>query len=336
MTTTTTVDPFADLEPGEDGLRAGRLIYRQLARELHPDANGSDADMAALTEAWRVAERRLKGLVAPVVVKSKRHTYTVQRPLVAGYVADLHVAEMDGDEYLLKVVRDQRNADLLAAEAASLKAIHAKHEDGRNGWFPWIEESFAFAAPGKPRRRCNVIEPLHGFYNLREVAASRRAIHSRDVAWIARRVLHALAMTHEAGRIHGGLVPEHVMVHPAAHRIVLVGWGGSVEVGQPVKVCPSGPRPGYVAWLPPEVLAKEPAQTETDLYMFGRLLDWAADGRLESSRRLGTFGRGCAFTSRSKRPQDAHEVLAEFDDLLERMWGARTYHEFSMPGPSRI
>jgi hypothetical protein len=70
--------------------------------------------------------------------------------------------------------------------------------------------------------------------------------------------------------------------------------------------------------------------------MFGRLLEWAADGRLESSRRLATFGRGCAMGARSRRPEDAHALLAEFDDLLERMWGARTYHEFSMPGPSRI
>ena len=330
--TATITDPFADLKPGEDGLKEGLNRFRRLARELHPDVSGDNDAMVALNEAWRAAERRLRGIVAPVTVKSKRHTYTVLRPLVAGDVADLHVADMDGDEVILKVTRDPRNADLLAAEASSLKAIHADEPGGRNGWFPWVSESFAFAPPGKPRRRANVMDPLHGFYSLAEVGAAKRSIHSRDVAWIARRVLHALHMTHAAGRVHGGLVPEHVMVHPTAHRVVLVGWGGSVEVGQPLKVRASN----WGSWYPPEALDRDPTTPATDLFTFGHLLSWAAAGRLESSAWLRTFGRGCTFTKPARRPKDAHEVLGEFDQLLERMWGARTYHEFSMPGPSRI
>lgn len=333
MRTTATADPFEDLEPGDAGLAEGLRRYRQLARQMHPDVGGEDhAAMAGLNAAWDAAQRRLRGEVTPVVVKSKRHTYTVLRPLAAGDVTDLHVAEMDGDEWLLKVARQPRDADLLGAEAASLKAIHAQHEDGRNGWFPWVEESFAFTSPGKPRRRCNVIEPLSGFYDLTEVDEAVKSIHSRDVAWIARRILHALALTHTAGRVHGGVVPEHVMVHPSAHRIVLVGWGGSVEDGQPLKVRATG----RAAWYPPEVGDRQPAGSHTDLYLFGRTLEWMASGRLESSSRLATFGRGCAMRSRKSRPKDAHEVLAEFDELLERMWGRPTYHEFSMPGPSRI
>lgn len=325
-------DPFADLKPGEEGLREGLNRFRRLARELHPDLSGDNDAMVALNDAWRAAEARLSGKVAPITITSRRHAYTVMRPLTAGDVADLHVAEVDGDPVILKVARSPKDADLLSAEVASLKAIHSATAVGHNGWFPWISESFAFTAPGKPRRRCNVHEPLHGFYDLTEVDEAKRSIHSRDVAWIARRILHVLAMTHEAGRVHGGVVPEHVMVHPTEHRVVLVGWGGSVADGQPLKVRATG----RAAWYPPETEKREPASSATDLYLFGRTLEWMASGRLESSRRLATFGRGCAMRSRSARPKDAHEVLAQFDDLLERMWGARTYHRFSMPGPSRI
>lgn len=336
MTTATAItDPFADLKPGEDGLKEGLNRFRRLARELHPDVSGDNDAMVALNDAWRAAERRLRGIVAPVTVKSKRHTYTVLRPLVAGDVADLHVADMDDEgEYLLKVARNPRDADLLAAEVASLKAVHAADPSGRNGWFPWVEESFAFAPPGKPRRRANVLEPLHGFYDLSQVKNGLRHVQPRDVAWVGRRVLHALAMTHEAGRVHGGLVPRHVMVHPSAHRIVLVGWGGSVEVGQPLKVRATRP---WDPWYPPEVAAKEPAGPETDLFMFGHLMRYLVESQSgEPSKRMATFGGGCALDNRKRRPRDAHEVLGEFDQLLERMWGARTYHEFSMPGPSRI
>ncbi len=334
--TTTVADPFSDLAPGADGLAEGRRRYRDLSKRWHPDANGGHGPahdaMATLNAAWEAAEARLSGKVASVVVTSRRHTYTVLRPLLAGDVADLHVAEVDGDEVLLKVARSPKDADLLAAEVATLKSVHAADTSGYNGWFPIVSESFAFAAPGKPRRRCNVLGPLHGFYNLAEVDAAKRSVHSRDVAWIARRILHALAMTHEAGRVHGGVVPEHVMVHPTEHRVVLVGWGGSVADGEPLKVRVTG----RAAWYPPETEKKAPTSPATDLYLFGRTLEWLASGRLESSRRLATFGRGCAMRSRKGRPKDAHEVLGEFDDLLERMWGARTYHEFSMPGPSRI
>lgn len=330
---TTTVDPFAGLKPGPDGLAEGLKLYRRLARKLHPDVAGSNGDMAALNAAWEAAQRRLSGARAgEVTITSRKHAYKVLRPLVAGDVADLHVAECDGEEVLLKVARSPKDADLLAAEAESLKAIHAAHDDGCNGWFPWVLESFAFSSPGQPKRRCNVLGPLHGFHSMDEVR-SAGWVHPRDIAWIARRILYSLSQAHEVGRVQGGLVPAHVMVHPTGHRVVLVGWGGSVEVGQPLKVRV----PNYHDWYPPEVADRGPSGTDLDLFMFGKMLDqsaWAPPG--PATMAIRAFGRGCALEAKARRPKDATELLAEFDDLLERLWGARTYHQFEMPGPPRI
>lgn len=330
---TATADPFAGLKPGPEGLAEGQRIYRRLSLKLHPDVAGDHADMAGLNAAWEAAQRRLSGTRAgDVTITSRRHAYKVLRPLVAGDVADLHVAECDGEEVLLKVARSPKDADLLAAEAEGLKAIHAAHDDGCNGWFPLVLESFAFSAPGQPKRRCNVLGPLRGFYSLEEVRDAGY-VHPRDVAWIARRILYSLSQAHAAGRVHGGLVPAHVMVHPTEHRVVLVGWGGSVEVGQPLKVRV----PGHHAWYPPEVVDRAPAGADLDLFMLGRMIDqsaWSPPG--PATMAIRAFGRGCALANKSRRPKDALELLAEFDDLLERLWGARTYHEFDMPGPSRI
>ncbi len=328
--TTTTADPFGDLVPGPDGLARGLHRYRQLARQMHPDLGTKDhAAMAGLNVAWEAAQRRLGGAPRPeVTITSRKHTYTVLRPLVAGDVADLHVAETgSGLKVVLKVARNPKDADLLAAEVASLKAIHADHEDGFNGWFPEVMDSFAFAAPGKQRRRATAMAPLRGLYNLDEVVAAHRYMQPRDAAWVARRVLHSLAQAHHAGRVHGGLVPAHVMVHPTGHRVVLVGWGGSVGVGQPLRVRVSK----YRHWYPdPE----DPASPGTDLFMFGHLLRFmAATGETAQASALRAFGRGCSLPS---GPTDAHDLLGEFDDLLERLWGPRKYHEFTMPGPSRI
>lgn len=333
MTTATATDPFAHLEPGDDGLVEGLVIYRRLARELHPDKGGDDDAMVALNAAWEVAQRRLRGEAASVIITSKRHAYAVERPLVAGDAANLYVATCDKDEVVLKVVRDPRNADLLAAEVETLKLIHAAHHDGRNGWFPWVHESFAFSAPGKPRLRTTVLDPLYGFYDLTEVTRAG-VLHPRDVAWIARRLLHVLAQAHAVGRVHGAVIPEHVMVHPKAHRVVMVGWGASMVTGQPIKAMSRN----HPAWYPPEVAAKEPAGPETDLFMFGRVLYYMASWPRSSGAadRLRTFASGCTIANRRWRPKEAHVVLSEFDDLLERMWGPRTYHEFEMPGPPRL
>lgn len=333
--TFTTPNPFSDLRPGPDGLAEGLKRYRRLALIAHADVGGDNERMVNLNLAWGEAEPRLRGAGEPLVtITSRRHTYSVVRPLVRGDVADLHLAEVDDEEVVLKVARHPRDADLLEAEVASLKTIHADNEDGRNGWFPWVEDSFAFASPGKPRRRATALEPLYGFYDLNEVFAAHDHIQPRDTAWIARRVLHCLAQAHHAGRVHGGLVPAHVMVHPAMHRVVLVGWGGSVQIGQPLLAQVAN----YKDWYPAEAADKEPCGPETDLFMFGRLLWRMAAGMSGSvpNKRYRAFGSGCSLLARKQRPKDAHEVLAEFDDLLDRMWGKRTFHEFTMPRPSRI
>jgi len=42
--------------------------------------------------------------------------------------------------------------------------------------------------------------------------------------------------------------------------------------------------------------------------------------------------KGCTLPHPHQRPQDAHFLLQEFDELLTRLWGPRKFHAFSMPG----
>jgi hypothetical protein len=68
------------------------------------------------------------------------------------------------------------------------------------------------------QRRVNLIGRLTGFRSLAVVRTAFPAgIDPRDAAWIWRRLLDAVGAAHRAGVIHGAVLPEHVMIHPAEH-----------------------------------------------------------------------------------------------------------------------
>jgi hypothetical protein len=49
---------------------------------------------------------------------------------------------------------------------------------------------------------------------------------------------------------------------------------------------------------------------------------------------LRAFARGCLLTAENRRPQDAWRLLAELDDLLERLYGPRRFRPFQLPDVS--
>ena len=141
-----------------------------------------------------------------------------------------------------------------------------------------------------------------------------------------RRLLVAVGAAHRAGVIHGAVLPEHVMIHPAEHGLVLVDWCYSCAA-------PAGRLRAvvrrYLRWYPPEVLAGHPAGPGLDIWLATRCMTELIGGQIPA--RMATFARGCLLASPHRRPQDAWLLLAEFDELLERLYGPRTYRPFAMP-----
>ena len=46
---------------------------------------------------------------------------------------------------------------------------------------------------------------------------------------------------------------------------------------------------------------------------------------------MAAFARGCLLARPGRRPADAWLLLAEFDELLGRLYGPRTFRPFAMP-----
>ncbi len=201
---------------------------------------------------------------------------------------------------------------------------------------PRLLESFFLrdAATGVTRR-ANVIEQQVGFCSLAEVmAAYPDGVDPRDAAWIWRRLLVALGNAHRAGVIHGAVLPEHVLIHPRDHGLVLVDWCYSVS-GCYAASDPSGVVPALVRryaesdFYPHEVLARKRVSPPTDIFMATRCMAGAVRDRLP--HRLRQFADGCTLRAPDRRPADAWRLLAEFDELLERLYGPRRFRPFVMP-----
>jgi serine/threonine protein kinase len=229
---------------------------------------------------------------------------------------------------LLKLVRDPADNDLMRREATALTQLRDQVEPRFAAYFPELVQAQRQHDPRSGiERRANLIGRLTGFRSLAEVRAAFPAgIDPRDAAWMWRRLLVAVGAAHRAGVIHGAILPEHVMIHPAGHGLVLVDWCYSVPV-------PAGRVPAvvrrYLRWYPPEVLAGQPAGPDLDIWLATRCMTELIGSRMPA--RMATFARGCLLGSPHRRPQDAWRLLAEFDELLEGLYGPRTYRPFAMP-----
>jgi serine/threonine protein kinase len=82
---------------------------------------------------------------------------------------------------------------------------------------------------GDPSRHALVFPHPNGFWGSLEDLNARfpQGIDPRHAVWIWRRMLDNLGFVHAQGWSHGDVRPEHALVHPEDHRILLISWGSA-------------------------------------------------------------------------------------------------------------
>ena len=132
---------------------------------------------------------------------------------------------------LLKIARDPADNDLMRREATALTRLQDVVDPALLAYFPpLVATGQRDDARSGVRRHVNLIGALGGFRSLAEVRSAFPAgVDPRDAAWMWRRLLVAIGAAHRAGVIHGAVLPEHVLIHPAEHGLVLVDWCYSVS-----------------------------------------------------------------------------------------------------------
>jgi hypothetical protein len=296
--------------PGDLFAADAARCYRRLARMTHPDVNPGDSRCAdafsKLTTLWQ------------------RHQAEGRPATARGDIANLYRVR----HHLLKIARDPADNDLMRREAMALTQLQAGVEPHLRAYFPWLAAAQRRQDPRSGiQRRANVICWLDGFHSLAEVrAAFPGGLDPRDAAWMWRRLLAGIGAAHHAEVIHGAVLPEHVLIHPADHGLVLVDWCYA-------SCGPAGPLPAIVAryrdWYPPEVVAGHAAGPDTDIWLATRCMTWLIGSLIPAP--MASFAAGCMLASLRRRPRDAWQLLAEFDELLGRLYGPRTFRPFAMP-----
>ncbi|CCH31688.1 adenylate cyclase [Actinosynnema sp. NPDC047251] len=314
---TTPVDLFGPVAP--ERRKEAQRRYRGLAAALHPDrvapddcrAHAASADLTRLYHEWQHT--------GPVVLRTRRGSYEVAGRHAVGSVANVY--RTDGPP-VVKIVRNPAMNPLLRAEWDALRVLR-RFTDEHDWLRPYYPRLVDTGDALRGERAFTVLEPLvDGFVTLADVKrAFPGGLDGRDYAWMHRRLLRAVAGAHRNGVVHGAIVSDNVLVHPEQHGIVLAGWTFAVSDGQPPLAT------AKTIDYPPEIRAGRPMTTATDVHMAHTLMLDLLAGNETRQRR---FALGCTQDDPGRRP-DAADLLGEYDELLDELYGARVFRPFALP-----
>jgi curved DNA-binding protein CbpA len=336
-----------------------KRVYRDLAKVLHPDQYHNDSDRGIANDAFaklgtfydQTKRAHLDGtygqpvLLATVTTRRARHD--ILSVLATGDIGTVYRSQTttsDGElATVCKVASSAGDGDLMQTEALALKRLRADGTDQTfHPYLPLLVDAFAYHQAGTPRRQATVTNRFEGFYTLRQVReAFPTGLNPLDMAWIWRRLLVALGFAHQNGVIHGAVLPDHIMVLPEQHGLVLVDWcyaSLNDDGNHPViKAIVDRYRP----WYPEEVTAKQSPTPATDIALAARCMVELLGGDPVTGNLpaavpppMRAFFRGCLTTRQAARPQDAWQLLQEFDELLELLgnpYYPRRFRPFTMP-----
>jgi len=348
------LDVFGRCENGDPAAHL-KKEYRRLARGIHPDHYRDEGEKKKATEAFQLltafydegmeaAEKDRYNELPSITIKTRRHEFQFGAKAAAGDICDLYFGTVKGaeEDLFFKVARVPRDNDLLEAEASALRYLTESDTEKKYvAFFPELVESFAFKDEKGQVRRANALKKLSGWYSLTQVREKYlRGINPLDMVWIWRRLLWILGYIHPQNILQGALLPPHILIQPEQHGLIVCDWCYSAR-RETDSVFPAikAVVPGFKDWYPEEVLKKEAPTFGTDIYLAVKSMQYVLGGDpkgnlgVEVPRGIRAFFNGCTQKHQKTRPQDAWELLKEFDELLERMgkpYYPKRFHRFSM------
>lgn len=295
-------------------------IYRQLVKLVHPDRAPEGRDDDA-----KEAFTKLQGLWTSVsiTVKAPKANYELGDLWGTDELADYLIATAAGSTQLVaKVARRPTDNDLFRREAENLKIVRDATESKHQAYLPLPVDSFAYRDPSGAERQINIFAHEPNFFSLKTILEQfPDGLDARHVAWIWRRMLVAVGLAHHAGIVYGAMVPDHVLIEPNQHGVVLANWCYSAARGQTIPAIVKQWRDDY----PSGVLDKQTPSADTDVHMVSRLVLRLLDAACP--KPLTVFAQDCFIHAGS-----AWKLLGKLDDVLSTVYGPRKFTPFpAMP-----
>ena len=364
-------DVFGPLAGNDAEKRLGlRTVYAKLSRSCHPDlADSRDKALAEvvfgqLAQWKRQAEQKLTSgtygdqqplvppipAFAPIELCLRGHRLLLHSVLGEGMFATVYEAEYEGHAdgaAFAKIARDTADNDLLLREQSILRLLHETHADSsveaflrlQRTYIPRTLTSFSVAEAGGGKRRGTVLSvPAGRCFTIEALRKSKfpHGVEPRHAHWIFRRLLLTLWMAHLQGHIHGAVTPDHVLVYPEEHGIVLLDWTCAAKIG--TEYVPAI-NPDFAAYCPPEMPKKALAKPASDLYQAAATMLYLLGGDPAMSLTVPAVVpppiaralQRCLAANPRRRPQDAERFHDEYGGILLSVDGKRTYAHFEVP-----
>lgn len=305
--------------------------FKNLRILTHPDHNLDRPQYAQqlFSEIYRWYQKAVSP--PPVIsLKSPLQTYSLNRIMAVGDVADIYEATASSD-YLVKVSRVPHGNLLLENESKILKELF--EAKGRyHVYLPSLIESFKIR--DKIQKQATVFLHEPGHYTVDEVLSKHKdGLDGRHIGWIFNRMMSVMGFIHHNGYVHGSIIPSHILLQAEFHGLKLIGWGQSVKIGQPIKSISTA----YKDWYPPEVFQKKPSTPATDIYLAVKSIIHIAGGNALKNQfpdtipvQMQRFFKSCLLDSPTMRPQDAWELSDRFNERLTEIYGPKKFHILNM------
>ena len=170
------------------------------------------------------------GVAAGSEVLCGGERFVLMQTLGRGSASEVHLARRLGPLPLLATMKlsiHPADADSLKREAQNLRALH--EVDGSAGVYAAqrLPEVIACSMlEDGSGRLALILRHPNGFWGSLAALGSRfpQGIDPRHAVWIWRRMLDVLHFIHAQGWAHGGISPDHALVHPQDHGVRLIGW----------------------------------------------------------------------------------------------------------------
>jgi len=168
-----------------------------------------------------------------------RQRFRLIAPLGCGENASVHLAERISplpERVTLKLAHAATPSGTLAAEVAILDALQQSRAAGAAHFTRRLPQTLGTS-------RCDDREVLllrhpGGYWGSLAAVLQQapRGIDPRHGVWIWRRILEVLAFVHASGWQHGDLAPEHLLVHPRDHGVLIIGWAKARPCATPASI----------------------------------------------------------------------------------------------------
>jgi serine/threonine protein kinase len=328
-----------------------RKRYHSMAKIAHPDVHPIREDKLLaqvtfnqLVEWFNRAAGKLHsgsyGEKERIVLATARREYEIDEQFEQDETFNFYACRFveDGRKHqaVIRIVRDPRRNNLSTNEARILDSLRSSRDASKfQPYLPNLLDTFLYD-DGRYSRHAAVFEACNGWYSLEEVCrAYPHGIDPKDMAWMWRRLLAVLGFAHANSVIHGAVLPDNVWVHPEQHGLMLRNWFVSVQDGEPISKLDAPP----AGWYSQEDINRGIPTHGMDINMSAKCMIYLLGGDAERRtipdsvpHAMRAFLRGSSLPGK-RAPQNAWAVRQDFDDLLQRLWGERKFHPFTMSIP---